>query len=185
MMIPTTSIDGVSIPVMRDGANLVSDMPLGAVASQVLEQGAAFEAAVEQFQRARAEIPVLVKDTSAPLAPTVAQERDLPAALPTGEHLETAGRQFPQAGATPVPADVGAAARTKLFNFRLLIDNFKEYAGANSVSELLKYVLEKTSFRERLSRPRNSHRKDPRREKGSNRLLHHGQKRKQQKPHIC
>ena len=112
MMIPTTSIDGVSIPVMRDGANLVSDMPLGAVASQVLEQGAAFEAAVEQFQRAMAEIPVLVKDTSAPLAPTVAQERDLPAALPTGEHLETAGRQFPQAGATPVPADVGAAART-------------------------------------------------------------------------
>ena len=112
MMIPTTSIDGVSIPVMRDGANLVSDMPLGAVASQVLEQGAAFEAAVEQFQRAMAEIPVLVKDTSAPLAPTVAQERDLPAALPTGEHLETADRQFPQAGATPVPADVGAAART-------------------------------------------------------------------------
>ena len=55
MMIPTISIDGVSMPVTRDGTNLLSNMPLGEVASQVLEQGAAFEAAVEQFQQIMAE----------------------------------------------------------------------------------------------------------------------------------
>nr|MBO4518292.1 UvrD-helicase domain-containing protein [Clostridia bacterium] len=46
---------------------------------------------------------------------------------------------------------VGAAARTKLFNFRLLLDNFREYADANGVAELLRYVLEKTSFKEQFS----------------------------------
>ena len=55
MMIPTISIDGVSMLVTRDGTNLLSNMPLGEVASQVLEQGAAFEAAVEQFQQIMAE----------------------------------------------------------------------------------------------------------------------------------
>ena len=109
MMIPTTSIDGVSMPVARAGANLVSDMPLGEVASQVLEQGAAFEAAVEQFQRAMAEIPVLANGTPAPLAPAVAQEHDLPVALPTGENSEAAGRRFPPVGTDPV--EVEAAGR--------------------------------------------------------------------------
>lgn len=46
---------------------------------------------------------------------------------------------------------IGAAARTKLFNFRLLLDNFREYAEVNGVSELLKYVLEKTSFKEQFA----------------------------------
>ena len=46
---------------------------------------------------------------------------------------------------------VGAAARTKLFNFRLLIDSFKEYAENNSVPDLLKFVLEKTSFKEQFA----------------------------------
>ncbi len=46
---------------------------------------------------------------------------------------------------------IGAAARTKLFNFRLLLDNFREYAAVNSVSELLKYVLEKTSFKDQFA----------------------------------
>ena len=46
---------------------------------------------------------------------------------------------------------IGAAAQTKLFNFRLLLDNFREYAGVNTVSELLKYVLEKTSFKEQFA----------------------------------
>ena len=61
MMIPTISIDGVSLPVSRDGANLACDMhmPLAVLAGQVLEQGAAFEIAVEQFQQAMAELPVL------------------------------------------------------------------------------------------------------------------------------
>ena len=50
MMIPMISIDGISMPVNRDGINLMSNMPLETVASQVLERGAAFEAAVEKFQ---------------------------------------------------------------------------------------------------------------------------------------
>ena len=97
MMIPTISIDGVSMPVTRDGTNLMPDMPLGTVASQVLEQGIAFEAAVEQFQRAMSEIPVLANGTPAitngtpaitngtpaPRAPTVVQERALPASVAT------------------------------------------------------------------------------------------------------
>ena len=46
---------------------------------------------------------------------------------------------------------IGSAAKTKLYNFRQLIDGFKDYASVNSVSELLKYVLEKTSFKEQFS----------------------------------
>lgn len=46
---------------------------------------------------------------------------------------------------------VGAAARTKLFNFRLLIDGFREFSKENSVPDLLKYVLEKTSFKEQFA----------------------------------
>ena len=46
---------------------------------------------------------------------------------------------------------IGAAAKTKLFNFRLLIDSFKEFAKANPVSFLLRYVIEKTSFREQFA----------------------------------
>ena len=56
MTIPTTSIEGISTPVMRDGTNLASDTSLSAVAGQVLEQGEEFQAAVEQFQRAMAEL---------------------------------------------------------------------------------------------------------------------------------
>ena len=103
MTIPTISIDGVSMPVTRDGTNLMSDMPLGAVASQVLEQGAAFEAAVEQFQRVMSELPVPANGTPAPLAPAVAQEYDPPAVPPAGGNLEAAGRRFPQVGTAPVP----------------------------------------------------------------------------------
>lgn len=64
MMIPTNSIDGVSMSVTRDGTNLVSNMPLGEVASQVLEQGTEFEAAVEQFQQIMAEFTTGGSDAS-------------------------------------------------------------------------------------------------------------------------
>ena len=67
MMIPTISIDVVSMPVTRDGTNLLSNMPLGEVASQVLEQGAAFEAAVEQFQQIMAEFQPTEIGESAPI----------------------------------------------------------------------------------------------------------------------
>ena len=46
---------------------------------------------------------------------------------------------------------ISAAAVTKLYNFKLLIDNFKEFAKSNSVVDLLKYVLEKTSFKEQFA----------------------------------
>lgn len=46
---------------------------------------------------------------------------------------------------------IGAAARTKLFNFRLLLDGFKDYAKTNSVPQLLKYIIDTTSFREQFS----------------------------------
>lgn len=46
---------------------------------------------------------------------------------------------------------VGTAAKTKLFNFRLLIDSFRQYATENSVPDLLRYVLEKTSFKEQFA----------------------------------
>ena len=56
MTIPMTSIDAVSTSAMRDGANQMSDTPLAVVAGRVLEQGKAFQAAVEQFQQAMAEL---------------------------------------------------------------------------------------------------------------------------------
>ncbi len=59
MTIPTTSIDAVSTSAMRDGANPMSDTPLAVVAGHVLEQGKAFQAAVEQFQQAMAEVAPL------------------------------------------------------------------------------------------------------------------------------
>ncbi|MBQ6979920.1 MAG: UvrD-helicase domain-containing protein [Clostridia bacterium] len=46
---------------------------------------------------------------------------------------------------------IGAAAKMKLYNFRQLIDGFRSFASVNSVSELLKYVLEKTSFKEQFA----------------------------------
>lgn len=46
---------------------------------------------------------------------------------------------------------ISAAAVTKLYNFKLLIDNFKEFAKSNSVVDLLKYVLDKTSFKEQFA----------------------------------
>ncbi len=46
---------------------------------------------------------------------------------------------------------IGAAAKTKLFNFRLLLDSFKDYAATNSVPQLLKYIIDTTSFREQFS----------------------------------
>lgn len=46
---------------------------------------------------------------------------------------------------------IGTAAKIKLYNFRQLIDGFRSFASVNSVSELLKYVLEKTSFKEQFA----------------------------------
>lgn len=46
---------------------------------------------------------------------------------------------------------IGSAAKTKLFSFRLLLDNFREFAKNNNVSDLLKYVLDKTSFKEQFA----------------------------------
>ena len=96
MMIPMISIDGISMPVNQDGMNLMSDMPLAAVAGQVLERGAAFEAAVEQFQQAMAEFPT-------PLVGTV------PVEIPVGIPVKPAPATPPPAGTVPVEIPVGTA----------------------------------------------------------------------------
>ncbi len=41
---------------------------------------------------------------------------------------------------------ISGSARTRLFNFKLLIDGFKVYATTKSVSELITYILDTTSF---------------------------------------
>ncbi len=46
---------------------------------------------------------------------------------------------------------ISSGAKTKLFNFRLLIDSFKDFSLNNPVQDLLKHVLEKTSFREQFA----------------------------------
>ncbi len=95
MTIPMTSIDAVSTSALRDGANQMSDTPLAVVAGQILEQGKAFQAAVEQFQQAMAEfdeVGVAVA-TSAP--------------LPLGEAVPHPGpTDVPSVAVPPGPTDV-------------------------------------------------------------------------------
>ncbi len=45
---------------------------------------------------------------------------------------------------------IGAAAKTKLFNFGLLLDSFKAFAQNNSVVKTIEYVLETTGFLEQF-----------------------------------
>ena len=110
MTIPTISIDGVSMPVSRGGENLLSDMSLDAVARQVLDQGAAFEVAVEQFQRAMAELPVPANDTPAPLASPIEQKIDPPVAVATSFAPPVWGAAVPAAheGAPAAPEGTSA-----------------------------------------------------------------------------
>ncbi len=46
---------------------------------------------------------------------------------------------------------IGSAAKTKLFNFKLLIDSFIAYASNNKTSELISYILESTGFIEQFA----------------------------------
>ena len=46
---------------------------------------------------------------------------------------------------------IGAAAKTKLYNFRRLIDGFIDYSTCNPVPNLLQYVLDNTSFKEQFA----------------------------------
>ncbi|MBQ3115712.1 MAG: UvrD-helicase domain-containing protein [Clostridia bacterium] len=43
-------------------------------------------------------------------------------------------------------SSLSSGAKTKLFNFGMLIQNFSAYANANSVTDLIKHVLDVTSF---------------------------------------
>lgn len=46
---------------------------------------------------------------------------------------------------------ISNSAKTKLFNFGLLLDSFKAYANSNSVTNLIEYVLETTGFSEQFA----------------------------------
>ena len=46
---------------------------------------------------------------------------------------------------------ISAAAKTKLFNFGLLLDSFKAYAQNNSVVKTIEYILETTGFLEQFA----------------------------------
>lgn len=46
---------------------------------------------------------------------------------------------------------IGAAAKTKLFNFGCLLDSFKRYAKENSVKDLIDHILESTGFLEQFA----------------------------------
>lgn len=46
---------------------------------------------------------------------------------------------------------IGSAAKTKLFNFGLLLDSFKEYSKENSVVKLIEYIIETTGFNEQFA----------------------------------
>lgn len=46
---------------------------------------------------------------------------------------------------------IGAAARTKLFNFGILLDNFTAYSMNNSVADLIDYILDTTGFLEQFA----------------------------------
>lgn len=45
---------------------------------------------------------------------------------------------------------IGSAARTKLYNFRTLLDGFKEYSKTHTVPELMKYIIDMTAFKEQF-----------------------------------
>ena len=74
MTIPMTSIDAISTFVPRDGASQMSDAPLAVMAGRVLEQGKAFQAAVEQFQQAFAGLPAMSEFGGAVSAPLLGGE---------------------------------------------------------------------------------------------------------------
>jgi len=46
---------------------------------------------------------------------------------------------------------IGSAAKTKLFNFGLLLDSFKEYSKEYSVVKLIEYIIETTGFNEQFA----------------------------------
>ena len=46
---------------------------------------------------------------------------------------------------------IGAAAKTKLFNFGMLLDNFTAYSMNNSVADLIDYILDTTGFLEQFA----------------------------------
>ena len=99
MTIPTTSIEGISTPMMRDGTILATDTSLAAVAGQVLEQGEEFRSAVEQFQLAMAGLDEFggAVATSATPSPGVHGVRTRP-------EVEVVGHpEIGEAGASPAP----------------------------------------------------------------------------------
>ena len=113
MTIPMISIDGISMPVNRDGMNLMSDVPLAAVAGQVLERGAAFEAAVEQFQQAMAEFPVPPAGTApaappiTPITPALGEATLMPLHVEErGSDTSVASPNVPPAGTAPAAPPV-------------------------------------------------------------------------------
>ena len=88
MTIPMTSIDAISTFVPRDGASQMSDAPLAVMAGRVLEQGKAFQAAVEQFQQAFAGLPAMSEFGGAVSAPLLGGET-VPAELAVVFNRET------------------------------------------------------------------------------------------------
>ena len=46
---------------------------------------------------------------------------------------------------------IGAAARTKLYNFRTLLDGFREFSLSHTVPELMMHVIEMTSFKDQFA----------------------------------
>lgn len=46
---------------------------------------------------------------------------------------------------------IGSAAKTKLFNYKVLIDNFMAYSRNNTVADVIEYVLETTGFMEQFA----------------------------------
>ncbi len=46
---------------------------------------------------------------------------------------------------------IGAAGKTKLFNFKMLLDTFKSYSENHKVAETIEYVLESTCFNEQFA----------------------------------
>ena len=47
--------------------------------------------------------------------------------------------------------DIGASAKNKLFNFKLLIDSFKAYSKVNKIVDLIAYILEVTGYLEQYA----------------------------------
>ncbi len=67
------------------------------------------------------------------------------------EYAAANGKSMFEAAGEIKLTNVGSAAKTKLLNFRQLLDTFREYSEGHTTAELIEYIIDVTGFNEQFS----------------------------------